>query len=423
MYMELFVKEETLEKRSLKEKVIRGVLALQHLIAMFGATVLVPMLTGLDPSVALFTAGAGTLIFHICTKGKVPVFLGSSFAFISVINAVKADYGDLRYAQGGMLVAGLLFVVASFVIKKIGVDKVKRILPAQVVGPMIMVIGLNLIPTAIGMAQKGVLLAAITLGTALIVRFLGRGFTRQISILIAVGVGYILALIMGYVDTNAIGEAAFFATPNFTLPKFNIGAIMIIAPVVLAVFMEHVGDITTNGTVVGKNFIENPGLNRTFLGDGLATIMASFLGGPANTTYGENTGVLAVTKNYDPSILRITALFAIGLSFISKFGVAIRTIPEPVMGGISIMLFSMITIVGPKTIKSEKVKMNLKNIIVMGSIIFVGLIAPYLNPMLQENFGFIVGINITDTVSISGLSLAAIVGVVMNLILNGINKK
>ncbi|MCR6513639.1 uracil-xanthine permease family protein [Clostridium sp. LY3-2] len=421
--MELFVKEETLEKRSLKEKVIRGVLALQHLIAMFGATVLVPMLTGLDPSVALFTAGAGTLIFHICTKGKVPVFLGSSFAFISVINAVKADYGDLRYAQGGMLVAGLLFVVASFVIKKIGVDKVKRILPAQVVGPMIMVIGLNLIPTAIGMAQKGVLLAAITLGTALIVRFLGRGFTRQISILIAVGVGYILALIMGYVDTNAIGEAAFFATPNFTLPKFNIGAIMIIAPVVLAVFMEHVGDITTNGTVVGKNFIENPGLNRTFLGDGLATIMASFLGGPANTTYGENTGVLAVTKNYDPSILRITALFAIGLSFISKFGVAIRTIPEPVMGGISIMLFSMITIVGPKTIKSEKVKMNLKNIIVMGSIIFVGLIAPYLNPMLQENFGFIVGINITDTVSISGLSLAAIVGVVMNLILNGINKK
>lgn len=421
--MELFVKEETLEKRSLKEKVIRGVLALQHLIAMFGATVLVPMLTGLDPSVALFTAGAGTLIFHICTKGKVPVFLGSSFAFISVINAVKADYGDLRYAQGGMLVAGLLFVVASFVIKKIGVDKVKRILPAQVVGPMIMVIGLNLIPTAIGMAQKGVLLAAITLGTALIVRFLGRGFTRQISILIAVGVGYILALIMGYVDTNAIGEAAFFATPNFTLPKFNIGAIMIIAPVVLAVFMEHVGDITTNGTVVGKNFIENPGLNRTFLGDGLATIMASFLGGPANTTYGENTGVLAVTKNYDPSILRITALFAIGLSFISKFGVAIRTIPEPVMGGISIMLFSMITIVGPKTIKSEKVKMNLKNIIVMGSIIFVGLIAPYLNPMLQENFGFIVGINITDTVSISGLSLAAIVGVVMNLVLNGINKK
>lgn len=421
--MELFVKEETLEKRSFKEKVVRGVLALQHLIAMFGATVLVPMLTGLDPSVALFTAGAGTLIFHICTKGKVPVFLGSSFAFISVINAVKADYGDLRYAQGGMLVAGLLFVIASFVIKKIGVDKVKRILPAQVVGPMIMVIGLNLIPTAIGMAQKGMLLAAITLGTALIIRFFGRGFTRQISILIAVGVGYILALIMGYVDTNAIGEAAFFATPNFTLPKFNIGAIMIIAPVVLAVFMEHVGDITTNGTVVGKNFIENPGLNRTFLGDGLATIMASFLGGPANTTYGENTGVLAVTKNYDPSILRITALFAIGLSFISKFGVAIRTIPEPVMGGISIMLFSMITIVGPKTIKSEKVKMNWKNILVMGSIIFVGLIAPYLNPMLQENFGFIVGINITDTVSISGLSLAAIVGVVINLILNGINKK
>lgn len=419
--MELFVKEELVEKRTVKEKVIRCVLALQHLIAMFGATVLVPMLTGLDPSVALFTAGTGTLIFHICTKGKVPVFLGSSFAFIAVINSVKDQYGDLRYAQGGMLVAGLLYVITSFVIKKIGVDKVKKVLPAQVVGPMIMVIGLNLIPTAIGMAEKGVLIATITLGTALLVRYFGRGFIKQISILIAVVVGYTLALFMGYVDTNLISEAAIFATPNFTLPKFNIGAIMVIAPVVLAVFMEHIGDITTNGTVVGKNFIEDPGLNRTFLGDGLATVAASLLGGPANTTYGENTGVLAVTKNYDPSILRITAVFAIALSFISKFGVAIRTIPEPVMGGISLMLFSMIAIVGPKTIKSEKVKMNWKNILIITTIIFVGLIAPHINPLLQENFGFIIGINITDTVSISGLSFAAIVGVLLNLVLNGFN--
>ena len=200
---------------------------------------------------------------------------------------------------------------------------------------------------------------------------------------------------------------------------------MIIAPVVLAVFMEHVGDITTNGTVVGKNFIEDPGLNRTLLGDGIATITASLLGGPANTTYGENTGVLAVTKNYDPSILRITAVIAILLSFIAKFGTAIRTIPEPVMGGISLMLFTMITLVGAKTIKNEKVKFNAKNIILMSTIIFVGLIAPNINPILYKNFGFMIAIKVTNTVTISGLSLAAIVGVILNLILNKLvkNKK
>lgn len=421
--MQLFETCELRTERTIKEKAIRCVLALQHLIAMFGSTILVPILTGLDPSVALFTAGVGTLIFHACTKGKVPVFLGSSFAFIAVINVVKADYGDLRYAQGGMFVAGLLYVLTSFVIKKVGVDKIKRVLPAQVVGPMIMVIGLNLIPTALNMASKNLILAAITLGTTLMIRFFGRGFIKQIAILIGVAVGYTIALFSGFVDTAAISQATLVSIPNFTLPKFNIGAIMIIAPVVLAVFMEHIGDITTNGIVVGKNFIEDPGLNRTFLGDGLATLTASFLGGPANTTYGENTGVLAVTKNYDPSLLRLAAVFAIALSLISKFGVAIRTIPEPVMGGISLMLFSMIAIVGSKTIKNEDVKFNVKNLIIMGAILFVGLIAPYINPMLNENFGFIIGLKITQTVTISGLSFAAIVGVILNLVLNGIGEK
>ena len=421
--MQLFETYELKTERTIKEKVIRCVLAMQHLIAMFGSTILVPILTGLDPSVALFTAGVGTLIFHACTKGKVPVFLGSSFAFIAVINVVKVDYGDLRYAQGGMFVAGLLYVLTSFLIKKIGVDKVKRVLPAQVVGPMIMVIGLNLLPTALNMASENLILAAITLGTTLMIRFFGRGFIKQIAILIGVAVGYTVALFIGFVDTTAISQATLFSIPNFTLPKFNIGAIAIIAPVVLAVFMEHIGDITTNGMVVGKNFIEDPGLNRTFLGDGLATLTASLLGGPANTTYGENTGVLAVTKNYDPSLLRLAAVFAIALSLISKFGVAIRTIPEPVMGGISLMLFTMIAIVGTKTIKNENVKFNWKNIIIMGSILFVGLIAPYINPMLNENFGFIIGLKITETVTISGLSFAAIVGVILNLVLNGVGKK
>ena len=353
---------EKSKSRTLKEKVMRCILALQHLVAMFGATVLVPFLTGLDPSVALFTAGCGTLIFHLCTKGKVPVFLGSSFAFIPVIKAVRDAYGDLSYAQGGMFVAGLIYVIVSLIIKKVGVGKIKAILPAQVVGPMIMVIGLNLMPTAIDMAANNWTLAIITLGVTLIIKFFGKGFTKQIAILCGVTVGYIVALIMGEVQTAEIASAAVLSVPTFTLPKFDVGAILIIAPVVLAVFMEHIGDITTNGQVVGENFIEDPGLNRTLLGDGLATIAASLCGGPANTTYGENTGVLAVTKNYDPSILRITAVFAIGLAFIAKFGAAIRTVPEAVMGGISLMLFTMIAIVGPKTIKSEKVKFSWNNI-------------------------------------------------------------
>ena len=408
---------EKSKSRTLKEKVMRCILALQHLVAMFGATVLVPFLTGLDPSVALFTAGCGTLIFHLCTKGKVPVFLGSSFAFIPVIIAVRDAYGDLSYAQGGMFVAGLIYIIVSLIIKKVGVGKIKAILPAQVVGPMIMVIGLNLIPTAIDMASNNWTLAIITLGVTLIIKFFGRGFTKQIAILCGVAVGYIVALIMGEVQTAEIASAAVLSVPSFTLPTFDIGAIMIIAPVVLAVFMEHIGDITTNGQVVGKNFIEDPGLNRTLLGDGLATIAASLFGGPANTTYGENTGVLAVTKNYDPSILRITAVFAIGLAFIAKFGAAIRTVPQAVMGGISLMLFTMIAIVGPKTIKSEKVKFSWNNIIVMVVILFLGLGASY----VETKYNIILGIKITEQVAITGLSFAALVGVILNLVLTWIS--
>ena len=216
--MQEIFSNSNVKQRTLKERLFRGVLAIQHLIAMFGATVLVPFLTGLDPSVALFTAGLGTLIFHLCTKGKVPVFLGSSFAFIPVITAVVEKYGDLRYAQGGMLVAGLIYVIVSFIIKKIGVDKIKGILPAQVVGPMIMVIGLNLIPTAIDMASENWTLALITLGVTLIIKYLGKGFTQQIAILCGVAVGYILACVMGLVDTVEISNAAVVSVPAFTLP-------------------------------------------------------------------------------------------------------------------------------------------------------------------------------------------------------------
>ncbi|ABK62330.1 uracil-xanthine permease family protein [Clostridium novyi] len=391
------------------------ILALQHLIAMFGATVLVPILTGFDPSIALLSAGIGTLIFHLCTKRKVPVFLGSSFAFIGSIIMVRDKFnGDLAYAQGGIMIAGFIYIIMSLIVKKIGVDKIRKVLPNHVVGPMIIVIGLTLIPTAFDMASNSFVVAGLTLAIALIITLKGKGFLKQLSILIAVIVGYLVSLKLGIVDTNIIANAPLVSMPNFRLPKFNMGAICIIAPVVLAVFMEHIGDITTNGEVVGKNFIEDPGLHRTLLGDGLATSVAALIGGPANTTYGENTGVLAITKNYNPQILRITAVFAICLGFIAKIGGFLRSIPVPVMGGISLMLFSMISIIGFKTLGKGKVEFNVKNIIVIATIIIVGLGTSY----VEKFTGVTLGIPVTAGVKITGLSLAAIVGVILNIIIN-----
>lgn len=391
------------------------ILALQHLIAMFGATVLVPVLTGFDTSVALVSAGLGTLIFHAVTKKKVPAFLGSSFAFIGGILAVKeAHNGDLAYAQGGIIVAGLVYVLMSLVIKKIGMDFIKKYLPSHVIGPMIIVIGLNLVPVAFGMASENFLLATITLGTALIINFFTKGFIKQLSILIAVIVGYTTAHFLGQVDPSSFVNAPLLAIPAFTLPKFSLPAVAVLTPIVLAVFMEHVGDVTTNGQVVGKDFIKDPGLNRTLLGDGLATLFAGLIGGPANTTYGENTGVLAITKNYDPSILRLAAVFAIILGFVSKIGGFLGTIPSPVMGGISMMLFSMIALVGAKTIKNNKVEFNAVNVIVMTVVLVLGLWESY----FQNITGISIGIKINEAVSITGLSLAAIVGIALNAVLN-----
>jgi uracil permease len=410
------------------------ILALQHLIAMFGATVLVPILTGFDTSVALVCAGCGTLIFHFCTKKKVPVFLGSSFAFIGSIIMVKEQFGSLAYAQGGLIVAGLIYVLLSLVINKIGVERLNKILPSHVIGPMIIVIGLSLVPTAIDMtglnitgssvsvSTPEIYLAIITFLSAVLINKFAKGFARQLSILIAVVIGYIAASIMGLVDMSAMTSAPLIAMPNFSAPKFDLGAILIIAPVVLAVFMEHIGDVTTNGSVVGKNFIKDPGLNRTLLGDGLATMFAGFIGGPANTTYGENTGVLAITKNYDPSILRLAAVFAIILGFVAKIGGLLRTIPVPVMGGISFMLFGMIAFIGVRIIKDNKVEFNTKNIIVMATIVVVGLGTTY----LAKYFGINIGIPLSTTntgLMLTGLSLAAIVGVGLNAILSSVLKK
>ena len=393
----------------------KAILSIQHLLAMFGATVLVPLLTGFDPSVAIFCAGVGTLLFHKCTDFKVPVFLGSSFAFISVINQVAETFdGDLSYAQGGIIVAGLIYVIMSFIVRAVGPEKVKKYFPPQVTGAMIIVIGLNLIPTAIDMAMNNILVALITLGVAVGINQFAKGSIRQFSVIIAILVGIVVSKFAGITDFSAVSQASYFAIPNFTAPKFSIEAIIIIAPVVLAVFMEHVGDITTNGAVVGKNFLEDPGLHKTLLGDGIATLFAGFMGGPANTTYGENTALLAITKNYDPKLLRLTAVFAIIISCVGKFGAFLQSIPTAVMGGISIYLFSMITFIGVKTIRDSKCYKESGNLSVMIIILVIGLTTCY----IKHFTGIEIGIPIASNAKLTGLSLAALVGIIINRIIN-----
>lgn len=406
--MELRTNMNQLEGVRLEKKIILGI---QHVLAMFGATVLVPILTGLNPAVALLAAGCGTLLFHFVTQGKVPVFLGSSFAFIPVIQMVNEAYGGLEYAQGGIVVAGALYVLLSFFVKVFGVDTIKSYLPPIVTGPMIMVIGLNLSPVAIRMAAAHWPVAIVVVLTVIGVSMFAKGFFKLLPILSGVTVGYIASLFLGLVDMAPMEKAAFLAIPAITLPKFSFGAIAVIAPIVAVVFMEHIGDITTNGAVVGKDFFKDPGLHRTLLGDGLATLFAGMIGGPANTTYGENTGVLAVTKVYDPSILRIAAGIAIGLSFIGKFGAMLQTIPPAVMGGISLILFGMITSIGMRTVSEGKVDFTSnRNLIIASLILVIGIGTSVVTDVP-------VGITITENIKLNGLSLAAIIGIVSNKLL------
>lgn len=390
------------------------ILGLQHVLAMFGATVLVPILTGLDPSIALLTAGIGTLLFHACTKGIVPVFLGSSFAFITVITFVLKNDG-IAHVKGGTIAAGFVYILMSLIIKRVGVSKVKSFFPPVVVGPIIMVIGLRLSPIALKMAGynnntfeiKSLIVASIVVLTMVVITILEKSFFRLVPILISVIVGYLLALYLGMIDTTAIKEASWIGFSSntldtlTTLPIISFSSILAIAPIALVVFIEHIGDISTNGAVVGKDFFQDPGIPRTLLGDGVATIAAGFLGGPPNTTYGENTGVLAVTKVYDPQILRIAACFAITLSFIGKFGAIVRTIPTPVMGGVSIILFGMIASVGVRTLVDAEIDFSHSRNLIIASIIFV--------------LGIAIGdVAIKDNLAVSGLTIAAIVGIILN---------
>lgn len=391
-----------------KQNVKEWILAIQHLFAMFGATVLVPLLVGINPCVAILTAGIGTLIFQLCTKGKVPVFLGSSFAFISPIITIFTMYGDYAYVQGGIIVVGIVYAIVAYIIGKIGSEKIMNFLPSHVVGAMIIVIGLSLVPSAMSNIQTNVMVAIITLAISLAITFLGKGFFKQLGILIAVIVGYLIALALGVVDTSIISNAELFFIPQLVVPKFSLEALLIIVPVAVCTMCEHIGDIVTNGTVVGKDFVKDPGVNRTMLGDGLATLVAGLLGSVPNTTYGENTSVLAITKNYNPKILRRTAILAIILSFVGVFGGVIQSVPACVIGGISLQLYCMIAWIGVRNIVDAKSYKSVKNVIIVALMLVVGL----------GGFTLTIG-----AVTFSSLTLCAFLGIFLNLIAEKLLKK
>jgi uracil permease len=391
----------------------RVVLGLQHTVAMFGATVLVPLILGLSPSLALLSAGIGTLLFHLVTKGIVPVFLGSSFAFIAPIGLAQAEGYSLVSIGVGIIGAGVVYLIVSFLVTVIpdGTHKIRALFPAIVTGPIIAVIGITLAPVAISQAQGNWWLALVTLGAVIVASIWFRGIFKMLPILTGFIVGYVVSIIFGQVDFAAFNDAKWLAWPDFGGVfgggEFDFGAVWLIAPVAFVTMIEHVGDILTNGRVVGKDFFDNPGVNRTLMGDGIATLFAGLIGGPPNTTYSENTGVLAVTKVYDPRVLRIGAGFAILLGFIPKFGGLLQTVPVPVLGGISIVLFGMIASIGLRVLTDAGVDFTQsRNLIVAALILVFGLGVSGLDSPIQ-----------IGDVSVSGLALAAVVGVVANLIL------
>lgn len=411
-------------EKTTRQKLILGI---QHTLAMFGATVLVPALTGLNTSITLFCAGLGTLLFHWITKKKVPVFLGSSFAFMAGIMAIIGDsrMGDpdfldkLAAVKGALIIAGLVYVLFAGLIKIFGYEKVNKLLPPIVTGPIIIVIGLRLSSTAINSAfyyngefsLKAVLVTVVILTVVICVSIFAKGIFNLMPILFAIIAGYLVCLPLGFCDFTAVREAHFLSFMDkdivsqlLCIPQFKLDAILAIAPIALVTMIEHVGDITTNGAVVGKNFMVDPGVHRTILGDGLATALAGILGGPANTTYGENTGVLAVTKVYDPSVIRIAAVFAMILGIFGKFGGFITSIPSPVTGGISIVLYGMISAVGVRILINSRLNFgNSRNLLVAAIILVLGIGCD--------------SIPVYGAVTISGLALAAVVGIILAFIL------
>ena len=402
-------------------------LGFQHTFAMFGATVLVPLLTGLDVGTTLLMAGLGTLLFHLLTKGKVPAFLGSSFAFLGgyaavapMIEQVQADGTVVKmantemlpYACGGVFCAGIVYVIMAGLIKLLGAKRVMRFFPPVVTGPIIISIGLILAPSAIENCQTNWLLAIIALATIVIFNIWGKGMLKIIPIILGIAVSYIVALCMGAVDFTQVAQSNILGLPPIMIAKFDISAILTIMPIALATMMEHIGDISAISATAGRNYIANPGLHRTLLGDGLATSLASFFGGPANTTYGENTGVLALTKVYDPKVIWIAAIVAIVLSFIPKFSAAVSSIPTAIIGGVSLILYGMISAIGVRNVVENRVDFTKSRNLIIAAVILVSALG--FNAVGGIEF-YIGSVDIT----LSGLAIAAIAGIVLNAILPG----
>ncbi|MGN0266619.1 MAG: uracil-xanthine permease family protein [Lachnospiraceae bacterium] len=421
------------------------ILGIQHMFAMFGATILVPILVsgyfekacgepltkGLSVSVTLFCAGVGTLIFHVCAKFKVPAFLGSSFAFLggfyTCANLNSGIYEGMSvndkaaYACGGIVIAGLLYLVLALIIKLVGVNRVMRFLPPVVTGPIIICIGLSLAGSAVSNASTNWFLALVALAVIIIFNIWGKGMFRIIPILMGVVISYAVALIMQLsgmtnpdgsqiLDFASIASSSLVGLPSFQMCKFDITSILVMAPIAVATMMEHIGDMSAISATVDENYIAEPGLHRTLMGDGLATAFAGMLGGPANTTYGENTGVLELSKVYDPRVIRLAAVFAIVLSFIPKFSAVISTMPAAIIGGVSFMLYGMISAIGVRNVVENQVDLTKsRNLIIAGVIFVCGL-------------GFSGGLTFHiggTSITLTALAIAAVAGIVLNAILPG----
>ena len=384
---------------SIVQKTIVGA---QFLFVAFGATVLVPLLVGMDPSVALLTAGVGTLIFHAVTKGKVPVFLGSSFAFIAPIIKATELFG-LPGTLCGLVGVGAVYGLMSLLVRLRGVAFISRLFPSVVVGPVIMLIGLSLAGTGVNMAKSNWILAIIALVTTIVVSLFGKGLLKLIPIFAGILVGYIVAAIMGIIDFQPVLEASWFALPAFVRPEFCWQAIIFMVPVAIAPVIEHIGDIYAINEVTGKDYVKDPGLHRTMLGDGLACVAASLIGGPPVTTYSEVTGAISLTKISDPSVIRIAGLFGILFSVLGKISALLKTIPEAVLGGIMLLLFGTIASVGVNTLVKNKVDMgNTRNLVISSLILTIGIGGAEMS---------------IGSITIGGIGLAALVGVILNLII------
>lgn len=380
----------------------KTIVGAQFLFVAFGATVLVPLLVGLDPSVALLTAGVGTLIFHAVTKGKVPIFLGSSFAFIAPIIKATEIYG-LPGALFGIIGVGLVYGIMSLLVRLRGVGFITRLFPPVVVGPVIMLIGLSLAGTGVDMAKSNYLLAIIALLATVVVSLFAKGMLRLIPIFAGIVVGYVVAICMGVVDFQPVLDAKWFALPAFVRPEICWEAIVFMIPVAIAPVIEHIGDVYAINEVTEKDFVQDPGLHRTMLGDGLACIASSILGGPPVTTYSEVTGAISLTKIAEPVVIRIAALFGILFSILGKVSALLKTIPEAVLGGIMLLLFGTIAAVGINTLVKNRIDLgNTRNLVIVSLILTVGIGGAEMS---------------IGNITIGGIGLAALVGVMLNLII------